>query len=167
VNDHEIVPMAEAFRERGHTLRFIEFMDVGSSNAWQWDHVVPAREIIDTIGLVHALMPIGRDTPSEVSERWRYADGRGEIGVISSVSKPFCGDCSRARISAEGVLYTCLFAQSGTDLRGLLRESSAPNDDLARVIAGLWQARDDRYSEQRAERREQGIKKVEMSYIGG
>jgi len=88
--------------------------------------------------------------------------------VISSVSKPFCGDCSRARISAEGVLYTCLFAQSGTDLRGLLRESSAPNDDdLARVVAGLWQSRDDRYSEQRAERREQGIKKVEMSYIGG
>lgn len=168
VNDHEILPMAEAFRERGHTLRFIEFMDVGSSNAWQWDHVVPAREIIDTIGLVHALMPIGRDTPSEVSERWRYADGRGEIGVISSVSKPFCGDCSRARISAEGVLYTCLFAQSGTDLRGLLRGSATPHDDdLARVVAGLWQARDDRYSEQRAERREQGIKKVEMSYIGG
>lgn len=168
VNDGEILPMAELFRERGHTLRFIEFMDVGSSNAWQWDHVVPAREIIDTIGLQHALIPVGRDTPNEVSERWRYADGKGEIGVISSVSKPFCGDCSRARISAEGVLYTCLFAQSGTDLRGLLRSMPGPSsDDIARAIAGVWGQREDRYSEQRAMLREQGIKKVEMSYIGG
>ena len=168
VNDNEILPMAELFRERGHTLRFIEFMDVGSSNAWQWDHVVPAREIIDTIGLQHALIPVGRDTPNEVSERWRYADGKGEIGVISSVSKPFCGDCSRARISAEGVLYTCLFAQSGTDLRGLLRSEPQPSaDDIARAIAGIWGQREDRYSEQRAALREQGIKKVEMSYIGG
>ena len=168
VNDHEILPMANAFRARGHTLRFIEFMDVGSSNAWQWDHVVPSREVIDMISLEHPLVPIGRDTPSEVSERWRYADGKGEVGVISSVSNPFCGNCSRARISAEGVLYTCLFAHSGTDLRGLLRGPQMPsNDDIARVLAGVWQQRTDRYSERRAVLREQGVKKVEMSYIGG
>lgn len=168
VNDHEILPMAEAFRQRGHTLRFIEFMDVGSSNAWQWDHVVPSREIIDTISLVHPLVPIGRDTPSEVSERWRYADGRGQVGVISSVSNPFCGNCSRARISAEGVLYTCLFAHAGTDLRGLLRAQQTPSDsELIQVVADIWQNRTDRYSEQRAELRKQGVRKVEMSYIGG
>ena len=168
VNDHEILPMANAFRERGHTLRFIEFMDVGSSNAWQWDHVVPSREVINMISLEHPLVPIGRDTPSEVSERWRYADGKGEVGVISSVSNPFCGNCSRARISAEGVLYTCLFAQAGTDLRGLLRGKDQPSeDDIARVVAAIWQKRDDRYSELRAQLREQGVKKVEMSYIGG
>jgi len=168
VNDQEILPMANAFRERGHTLRFIEFMDVGSSNAWQWDHVVPSREVIEMISLEHPLLPIGRDTPSEVSERWRYADGKGEVGVISSVSNPFCGNCSRARISAEGVLYTCLFAQSGTDLRGLLRGQDRPSEeDIARVVATIWSKRDDRYSEQRATLREQGVKKVEMSYIGG
>lgn len=168
VNESQILPMAKTFRDRGHTLRFIEFMDVGSSNAWQWDQVVPAREIIDTISLDHALIPIGRDTPSEVSERWRYADGKGEVGVISSVSKPFCGNCSRARISAEGVLYTCLFAQSGTDLRGLLRAQTNPTeDDIAGVIADVWTKRTDRYSEQRAEMREKGVRKVEMSYIGG
>ena len=168
VNDHEILPMADAFRQRGHTLRFIEFMDVGSSNAWQWDHVVPSREIIDTISLVNPLVPIGRDTPSEVSERWRYADGRGQVGVISSVSNPFCGNCSRARISAEGVLYTCLFAHAGTDLRGLLRGQQTPSDsELIQVVADIWQNRTDRYSEQRAELRKQGIRKVEMSYIGG
>ena len=168
VNDHEILPMADAFRQRGHTLRFIEFMDVGSSNAWQWDHVVPSREIIDTISLVHPLVPIGRDTPSEVSERWRYADGRGQVGVISSVSNPFCGNCSRARISAEGVLYTCLFAHAGTDLRGLLRAQQTPSDsELIQVVADIWKNRTDRYSEQRAELRKQGVRKVEMSYIGG
>ena len=168
VNDHEILPMADAFRQRGHTLRFIEFMDVGSSNSWQCDHVVPSREIIDTISLVHPLVPIGRDTPSEVSERWRYADGRGQVGVISSVSNPFCGNCSRARISAEGVLYTCLFAHAGTDLRGLLRGQQTPSDsELIQVVADIWQNRTDRYSEQRAELRKQGIRKVEMSYIGG
>ncbi len=168
VNDHEIVPMAKAFRDRGHTLRFIEFMDVGTSNAWDWKHVVPAREVVEIISKRFPLIPIGRDTPSEVSERWRYADGRGEIGVISSVSKPFCGDCSRARISAEGVLYTCLFASRGTDLRGLLRAENTPSDeDLLRVLGSIWQQRHDRYSELRAQLREQGVKKVEMSYIGG
>ena len=168
VNEQEILPLANAFRARGHTLRFIEFMDVGSSNAWQWDQVVPSREIIDTIALAHPLIPIGRDTPSEVSERWRYADGSGEVGVISSVSNPFCGNCSRARISAEGVLYTCLFAQSGTDLRSLLRQSgSVSDDDLARVIGATWQARTDRYSEERTGLTEKPVRKVEMSYIGG
>lgn len=168
VNDHEIVPMAKEFRDRGHTLRFIEFMDVGTSNAWDWKHVVPAREVVDIIAKRFPLIPIGRDTPSEVSERWRYADGQGEIGVISSVSKPFCGDCSRARISAEGVLYTCLFASRGTDLRGLLRGEENPSDeDLLRVLGSIWEQRNDRYSELRAQLREQGVKKVEMSYIGG
>jgi cyclic pyranopterin phosphate synthase len=168
VNDTEILPMAQAFRERGHTLRFIEFMDVGSSNAWQMEQVMPSREIVDTISLEYPLVPVGRDTPSEVSERWRYADGKGEVGVISSVTQPFCGNCSRARISAEGVLYTCLFAASGTDLRGLLRTESPPTDeDIARVIAGIWHTRDDRYSEQRSEMRSRNVKKVEMSYIGG
>jgi GTP 3',8-cyclase len=173
VNDQEVLPMANLFRQRGHTLRFIEFMDVGSSNAWRWDQVVPSREIINTIAQAHALVPMGRDTPSEVSERWRYADGQAEVGVISSVTQPFCGNCSRARISAEGVLYTCLFAQTGTDLRRLLRPhgDSPDPDDLARVIGQVWQARDDRYSEQRNPDRNitpgENARKVEMSYIGG
>jgi cyclic pyranopterin phosphate synthase len=130
---------------------------------------VPSREIIDTISLEHQLVPLGRDTPSEVSERWRYANGNAEVGVISSVTQPFCGDCSRARISAEGVLYTCLFAQSGTDLRHLLRSQGQPlnPDDLLRVIGDVWHSRTDRYSEQRATAPVQGARKVEMSYIGG
>jgi cyclic pyranopterin phosphate synthase len=167
-NEHEIVPMAQAFRERGHTLRFIEFMDVGSSNSWQLDRVVPSREVVNAIHQAFPLEPMGRDTPNEVSERWRYLDGQGEIGVISSVTKPFCGDCSRARVSAEGVVYTCLFAQSGTDLRELLRGPTAvTSDELAGVIAGIWNQRRDRYSEERSSREAHPAKKVEMSYIGG
>ncbi len=167
-NDHEIVPMARAFRERGHTLRFIEFMDVGSSNSWQLDRVMPSREVINTIDQVFPLEPIGRDTPNEVSERWRYRDGQGEVGVISSVTKPFCGDCSRARVSAEGVVYTCLFAPSGTDLRELLRSPEPVSDDeLAGVISGIWNQRRDRYSEERSSLQAHPAKKVEMSYIGG
>jgi cyclic pyranopterin phosphate synthase len=167
-NEQEIVPMAQAFRERGHTLRFIEFMDVGSSNSWQLDRVMPSREVINTIDQVFPLEPIGRDTPNEVSERWRYRDGQGEVGVISSVTKPFCGDCSRARVSAEGVVYTCLFAPSGTDLRELLRSPEPVSDDeLAGVISGIWNQRRDRYSEERSSVKAHPAKKVEMSYIGG
>jgi GTP 3',8-cyclase len=167
-NEQEIVPMAQAFRERGHTLRFIEFMDVGSSNSWQLDRVMPSREVINTIDQVFPLEPIGRDTPNEVSERWRYRDGKGEVGVISSVTKPFCGDCSRARVSAEGVVYTCLFAPSGTDLRELLRSPKPVSDDeLAGVISGIWNQRRDRYSEERSSLQAHPAKKVEMSYIGG
>lgn len=167
VNDHEILPMAEAFRDRGLTLRFIEYMDVGSSNAWQLDQVVSAQEIVNTISTRHPLTAIGRDIPSEVSEQWEYVDGKGKIGMISSVTKPFCGNCSRARISAEGVLYTCLFAESGTDLRSLLRQSDAPSDtDLAHAIANVWTQRTDRYSELRHVLPREN-KKVEMSYIGG
>jgi cyclic pyranopterin phosphate synthase len=169
VNEHEILPLAQAFKTRGHTLRFIEFMDVGSSNAWQWDRVLPSRDIIERISKSDPLLPIGRDTPSEVSERWRYADGTAEVGVISSVTKPFCRDCSRARISAEGVLYTCLFAQTGTDLRQYLRSHSGQDltEGLTRIVAQTWQARTDRYSEERSSLQTAGAKKVEMSYIGG
>ena len=167
VNDREVLPMAAAFRERGLTLRFIEYMDVGSSNAWQLDQVVPAREIVETISRQFPLTLIGRELPSEVSEQWQYADGQGKIGMISSVTKPFCGNCSRARISAEGVLYTCLFATSGTDLKSLLRQPTAPTDEsIANAIAHVWTQRDDRYSELRHQLPKDG-KKVEMSYIGG
>lgn len=167
VNDQEVLPMARAFRERGLTLRFIEYMDVGSSNAWQLDQVVPARDIIEAISREFALIPIGRDIPSEVSEQWQYADGKGKIGIISSVTKPFCGNCSRARISAEGVLYTCLFAASGTDFKGLLRKPTVPTDsEIANAITNVWTQRDDRYSELRHQLPKDG-KKVEMSYIGG
>ncbi|MEY4083142.1 MAG: molybdenum cofactor biosynthesis protein [Pseudomonadota bacterium] len=168
VNDSQILPMARAFRELGATLRFIEFMDVGSSNGWDPTQVMASEDILELIGQVFPLEPYGRDIPSEVSERWRYTDGRGEVGFISSVSKPFCSDCSRARISAEGGLYTCLFASTGVDLRALLR--SEPSDELVgQAIAQLWQQRTDRYSELRGELMKKGPvgPKVEMSYIGG
>ncbi|MGA1083628.1 MAG: GTP 3',8-cyclase MoaA [Burkholderiaceae bacterium] len=168
VNDSQILPMARAFRELGATLRFIEFMDVGSSNGWNPEQVVASTEILHTLSSEFDLEPYGRDIPSEVSERWRYADGRGEVGFISSVSKPFCGECSRARISAEGGLYTCLFANTGVDLRALVR---AEQDDaqLLRALAQVWQHRNDRYSELREELMKKGPAgpKVEMSYIGG
>ena len=167
-NEDQIVPMARAFRELGATLRFIEFMDVGNSNQWSASEVVPSAEIVARIQEIFPLEWVGRGTPSEVSERWRYADGCGEIGFISSVSKPFCSDCSRARISAEGGLYTCLFAQEGRDLRALVR--SEPSDDmLVQAIGRLWSAREDRYSELREELKKKGPlgPKIEMSYIGG
>lgn len=168
-NDSEIIPMASRFRELGVTLRFIEFMDVGSSNGWAFEHVVPSAEVVERIHAQFPLERFGREIPSEVSERWRYRDGKGEIGFISSVTQPFCGDCSRARISAEGGLYTCLFASQGVDLRGFLRERT---DDtmLSQAIAQVWARRGDRYSELRGEQtkkaRPQGPR-VEMSYIGG
>lgn len=165
MNDHGILPMARHFRRSGHILRFIEFMDVGASNGWKMDQVVPSREIIDLIGAEFPLEPINPNYDGEVAERWRYIDGGGEIGVISSVTQAFCSTCSRIRLSTEGRLYTCLFAQEGHDLRSLLR-SGASNAQLTAFIGGLWRGRDDRYSEIRTAETA-ALKKIEMSYIGG
>jgi cyclic pyranopterin phosphate synthase len=165
VNDHEIVPMARHFRGSGHIVRFIEFMDVGASNGWRMDDVVPSAEVIRRIHEDQPLVTLQPNYPGEVAERWAYADGSGEIGVISSVTQPFCGDCSRARLSTEGRLYTCLFATGGHDLRALMRSG---HDDAAisAAIGHLWGRRDDRYSEQRSQDTA-GLRKIEMSYIGG
>ena len=165
VNDGDVVAMAEHFRGTGHIVRFIEFMDVGHTNGWRLDDVVPAAEIVERIGSIHRLEAVDPRYPGEVAGRWRYTDGAGEIGVISSVSQPFCGTCSRARISAEGMLYTCLFATSGTDLREPLR-SGATDEELEGIVRGVWQSRTDRYSEIRSEAT-LDLPKVEMSYIGG
>jgi cyclic pyranopterin phosphate synthase len=164
-NDHAILPMAEYFREAGHILRCIEYMDVGNSNSWQMAEVVPSTEVHDLIHARWPLVPLEPSYPGEVATRYRYGDGRGEIGLISSVTAPFCGACMRARLSADGRLYTCLFAAAGHDLRAPLRGGE---DDGAvdAQIAALWGARRDRYSELRTEQTA-GAPKVEMSYIGG
>ncbi len=164
-NDHEIEPMAAYFRHSGHILRFIEFMDVGASNGWKLDEVLPSRELVERIGRRFPLEPVDPNYPGEVAERWRYVDGGGEIGVISSVSHAFCSSCTRLRLSTEGRLYTCLFAQSGHDLRSLLREG-ADDARLDAAIAAVWQAREDRYSEIRTAETA-ALRKIEMSYIGG
>jgi cyclic pyranopterin phosphate synthase len=164
-NDHEIVPMARHFRGSGHILRFIEFMDVGSSNGWRMDDVVPSAEVLRRIGEHFPLEAIEPNYGGEVAERWRYRDGAGEIGVISSVSQAFCRDCTRARLSTEGKLYLCLFADTGHDLRELLR-GGASDAELATAIGRIWRVRTDRYSEIRTEATARQ-RKVEMSYIGG
>ena len=165
VNDGHVVSMARFFRERGDTLRFIEYMDVGATNGWRLEDVVPAAEIVERIGAELPLEPVDPAYRGEVARRWRYTDGSGEIGVIASVTQPFCGDCTRARVSAEGRLYTCLFAARGHDLRALIR-AGADDAALSARIAELWAGRADRYSEIRSERTSQAAK-VEMSYIGG
>ena len=165
VNDAGVVDMARHFRGTGHTLRFIEYMDVGTTNGWRLDDVVPATEIVDRIDAVFPLEPVDPAYRGEVAERYRYVDGQGEIGVITSVSKPFCGSCTRARISAEGKLYTCLFAARGTDLRALLR-AGASDEELAAAVGAVWVRRADRYSEIRTEHTTERPR-VEMSYIGG
>jgi cyclic pyranopterin phosphate synthase len=165
VNDDGVVEMARRFRGTGHSLRFIEYMDVGATNGWRLDDVVPASEIVERIDAVFPLEPVGAAYRGEVAQRFRYRDGAGEIGVIASVTQPFCGDCTRARISAEGKLYTCLFAVRGTDLRALLR-GGATDDDLRDAITAVWAARTDRYSEIRTERTSD-LPRIEMSYIGG
>jgi cyclic pyranopterin phosphate synthase len=164
-NDDGIVALAEHFRGTGHTLRFIEYMDVGNTNGWRLDDVVSSDEIVATIGAVHPLEPVAADRPDETARRWRYRDGAGEIGVIASVTKPFCGGCSRARLSAEGRLHTCLFAQKGHDLRAPLR-LGASDGELAGILRGIWSRRSDRYSELRTAATS-ALPKVEMSYIGG
>ena len=171
VNDHGLVDLARHFRGTGHILRFIEFMDVGTRNQWNMEQVVTGAEIIERIGAELPLEPVDPNYSGEVASRWRYADGSGEIGVITSVSAPFCGDCTRARLTTEGSLVTCLFADGGVDLRAPLR-SGADDDALRELIASTWRARTDRYSEERSgllqvegttPRRE----RVEMYQIGG
>ncbi len=165
VNDDQIVPMAQHFRGSGHILRFIEYMDVGASNGWRLDEVVPSAEVIERLKAHFPLRPLEPNYTGEVAERWTYVDGAGEIGVISSVSQPFCGDCSRARLSTEGRLYTCLFASQGHDLRALLRGGRS-DAELAAAIGRIWSERDDRYSEIRSTETA-GLRRIEMSYIGG
>jgi cyclic pyranopterin phosphate synthase len=165
VNEHEILPMARFFRKRGHVLRFIEYMDVGHTNGWRMDDVVSAREIVDTISEEMPLEPADPNYTGEVAERWRYRDGSGEIGVIASVTQAFCKDCTRARISTDGKLYTCLFATEGHDLRSLLRDG-ASDDEIAAAVRAVWERRTDRYSEIRTSHTAV-LKKIEMSYIGG
>jgi len=164
-NDDQIVPMAAFFRERGHTLRFIEYMDVGHTNGWRLDDVVPATEIVATLDRAFGVEPVEPAYRGEVARRYRYRDGAGEFGVIASVTQPFCGDCTRARLSAEGRLYTCLFAVRGHDLRALIR-SGASDDELVEAVRGVWTARKDRYSELRTDATAD-LPRVEMSYIGG
>ena len=164
LNESSVLDIARRFRGTGHTVRFIEYMDVGATNGWRTDDVVPAAEIVAAIGAEFPLEPVEAAYRGEVAERYRYLDGAGEVGVIASVTQPFCGDCTRARLSADGKLYTCLFAIRGHDLRGLLRSDAA--DDLEATIRSVWTRRTDRYSEIRTEETS-ALRKVEMSYIGG
>lgn len=167
VNEHDILPMAEHFRGSGHIVRFIEYMDVGNSNGWRLDEVVPSRAVAERVHARWPIEPVEPNYRGEVAERWRYRDGAGEIGVISSVSQPFCGDCSRARLSAEGRLYTCLFASRGHELRDRMR-AGATDDELLAYLRGIWSRRSDRYSELRThETKPIDTRKIEMSYIGG
>jgi cyclic pyranopterin phosphate synthase len=165
VNDAGVVQMAARWRNSGHIVRFIEYMDVGSTNGWRMDDVVPSAEVVQRISERWPLEPLDANYAGEVAERWRYADGAGEIGVISSVTQAFCSSCTRMRLSTEGSLFTCLFAQSGHDLKRLLR-GGASDEVLRNEIAAVWQRRADRYSEIRTAETAKA-RKVEMSYIGG
>jgi len=165
VNDGHVLRMAERWRGSAHILRFIEYMDVGSTNGWRMDDVVPSAEIVRKIGERYPLEQVDPDYRGEVAERWRYRDGAGEIGVISSVTQAFCRDCNRLRLSAEGSLYTCLFAQEGHDLKWLLRHGGS-DEEIVNEIAAIWRARGDRYSEIRTAETAKA-RKIEMSYIGG
>jgi cyclic pyranopterin phosphate synthase len=165
VNDADVVELARRFRGSGHILRFIEYMDVGNTNGWRIDDVVSGREIVERLQREWPLVPADANYYGEVAERWRYADGAGELGIITSVTQPFCGSCTRARLAADGRMYLCLFAGSGYDLRGLLR-GGASEDELSAVIANLWRGRSDRYSDVRSAATP-ALRKVEMSHIGG
>ena len=165
INDHLVIDLAQHFHNTGHILRFIEFMDVGNRNNWNLDQVVPAAEIIDRIHTVLPLEPLDPNYTGEVAKRYRYLDGGGEIGIIASVTQPFCGDCTRARLSTDGKLYTCLFASEGTDLRDALRQGTS-NTGLRDLITQIWHRRTDRYSEIRAEHTP-ATRKIEMYQIGG
>jgi len=164
-NDGDIVAMARRWRGTGHIIRFIEYMDVGSTNGWRMDDVVPSAEVVRRIKAAWPLEPVDPNYAGEVAGRWRYLDGAGEIGVISSVTQAFCASCNRMRLSTEGSLYTCLFAQAGHDLKSLIR-AGASDTELRNEIAAVWQGRADRYSEIRTSQTAP-LKKVEMSYIGG
>ena len=168
VNDHTVVDLARYFKGTGHIVRFIEYMDVGNRNGWKWDHVVSAAEIIKQIDAELPLDPVESNYHGEVANRYRYQDGDGEIGVIASVTMPFCGDCTRARLSTDGKIYTCLFASGGMDLRDFLR-AGASDDELKERVVGIWHRRSDRYSEERTELApvQNGRQKVEMYHIGG
>lgn len=165
VNDGSVLPMARYFKGSGHIVRFIEFMDVGHSNGWRLDDVVPAASLVQQIDAELPIEPVDANYAGEVAQRWRYRDGSGEIGIIASVTQPFCGDCTRARLSADGQLFTCLFATLGHDLRAALRAGDS-DEALRQRIAGIWQRRGDRYSEIRSSQTAT-LPKVEMSYIGG
>jgi GTP 3',8-cyclase len=165
VNEASVLPMARYFRDQGHVVRFIEYMDVGHTNGWRLDDVVPAAEIVAAIDAELPLELVPPRYPGEVAERYRYLDGSGEVGVIASVTRPFCGACTRARLSADGSLYTCLFATTGHDLRALVR-GGAGDEEIAAALGGIWRERTDRYSELRSAAT-RDLPKVEMSYIGG
>ncbi len=164
-NEDSIVPMARFCRRQGHILRFIEYMDVGHTNGWRMDDVVPATEIVTILSAALPLAPLEPNYPGEVANRFAYLDGGGEVGVIASVTRPFCQDCTRARISADGRLFTCLFATAGHDLKSLIRAGTS-DEEIAAALARIWRAREDRYSELRSAET-LGIPKIEMSYIGG
>jgi cyclic pyranopterin phosphate synthase len=165
LNEDSILPMARYFRGTDHIVRFIEYMDVGASNGWKLDDVVPAAEIVQMINAEYPIEPIDSSYHGEVAKRWRYQDGGGEIGIISSVTQPFCGSCTRERLSAEGALYTCLFATQGHDLRRLLR-SGASDEEIKELLGSIWSRRNDRYSALRTAET-MALPKIEMSYIGG
>ena len=168
-NEHEVIPMARHFRGTPVVLRFIEYMDVGSSNGWRMDEVLPSEELVRRVSEVYPLRPLQATQPGETAERWSYADGQGEIGVISSVTQAFCRDCNRARLSTEGKLFLCLFGTEGHDLRALLRGGRS-DAEIAAAIGAVWRQRDDRYSELRASLPADdgpAPRKIEMSYIGG
>ncbi len=172
VNDHTLVDLARHFKGTGHIVRFIEFMDVGTMNGWDLAQVLPTKELIERIHAELPIEPVDPNYPGEVAKRWRYTDGEGEIGFITSVTQPFCGACSRARLTTEGQLVTCLFASGGMDLRTPIREG-ASDDELRELIAGRWRTRDDRYSEERTrimrdgDDTQTGTGRVEMYHIGG
>jgi cyclic pyranopterin phosphate synthase len=166
INDHQVLDLVEHFRGSGIIVRFIEYMDVGNRNDWDRERVVPSQQLLE---LVHARWPVSALDPayaSEVARRYAFDDGGGEIGFISSVTQPFCGDCSRARLSSDGRFYTCLFAAEGTDLRAPLR-GGASDEELLQLIRAVWERRADRYSELRDTLRARGVQHVEMNYVGG
>jgi cyclic pyranopterin phosphate synthase len=166
MNEHAIVPLARRFRASGHIVRFIEYMDVGHTNGWRMDHVVPAAEIVAAIDREFPLEPVDANYAGEVAQRWRYRDNGNEIGVIASVTQAFCRDCTRARLATDGKLYTCLFADSGYDLRALLRGAYS-DAQIGNAIAAIWRRRADRYSEIRSAATPRAESRIEMSYIGG
>jgi cyclic pyranopterin phosphate synthase len=166
VNEHAVVDLARHFRGTGHIVRFIEYMDVGTTNGWRLDDVVPAAEMIETLNAVYPLEPVAPNYPGEVARRYLYLDGAGEVGLIASVTQPFCGNCTRVRLSPDGSIFTCLFAGTGTDLKDPIR-SGATDAELGSIIDAVWTRRKDRYSEVRSSQTVSIGQRVEMSYIGG